>query len=72
MTTNPVAADAIVQAAVLALLLELHPAPLTLSELILEVTDDPADAAQRDDVERAVRDLAKSGLLHRYPRPTAR
>lgn len=59
--------DALTQAAVLALLLDLHPTPLTLAELVLEVADDPNDFGQRDEVERAVRDLAKSGLLHRYP-----
>jgi hypothetical protein len=58
-------ADARVEATVLRLALELHPAQASIDELVLELADDPDDFAQRDAVERAVRDLAGAGLLHR-------
>ena len=53
------------ESAVLQRLLALHPAQLTLAELAREVTDDPGQFAQRDAVERAVRELASAGLVHR-------
>lgn len=58
--------DATVQRAVLALVLFQHPAQLTLAELTRELSEDPESPAQRDAVDRAVRDLAGSGLLHRH------
>jgi predicted transcriptional regulator len=57
--------DADVEAAVLHHLLELHPAPLTTAELIRELAGEQPGFAERDAVERAVRDLAAVGLLHR-------
>lgn len=57
--------DAADQAAVLTHLLLLYPAQLTYEELLRELVDDPGDFDQRDDVERAVRDLVRAGLLHR-------
>jgi hypothetical protein len=55
--------DAAIESAVLQLALALHPAPLTLEELARELgVDGPAD---RDAMERAVRDLGGAGLLHR-------
>ncbi|MDO8213463.1 hypothetical protein [Conexibacter sp. CPCC 206217] len=59
--------DGQVQALLLAVLLDRYPAPSTTEELVLEFADDPDDFGQRDEVMRAVRDLAKAGLLHRYP-----
>ena len=53
------------ESAVLQQLLALHPVQLTLAELAREVTDDPEQFAQRDAVERAVRELASAGLVHR-------
>lgn len=53
------------ESAVLQQLLVLHPVQLTLAELAREVTDDPEQFAQRDAVERAVRELAAAGLVHR-------
>lgn len=55
------------QAAILRLVLELHPeAPLTQVELIRELTGGGSRAfSEFDAVQRAVRDLAGSGLLHR-------
>ncbi len=46
-------------------LLAIHPVQVTFGELLREVADEPTDFAQRDAVERAVRDLAAVGLLHR-------
>jgi hypothetical protein len=53
------------EAAVLRWLLALHPAQIAFEELLRAVCDEPEDFAQRDAIERAVRDLATSGLLHR-------
>ena len=58
--------DAILQRAVLALLLFRHPAQLTLAELTRELSEDPEHPTQRAAIESAVRDLAGSGLLHRH------
>jgi predicted transcriptional regulator len=57
--------DAEVESAVLRQLLLLHPAQVTVEELTRDVAADPEDFAERDAVERAVRDLARAGLLHR-------
>ena len=38
---------------------------MTVEELIADVAADPRQFAERDAVERAVRDLARAGLLHR-------
>jgi hypothetical protein len=62
---NPDADDATVEAAVLRQLLALHPIQLTLGELIREVAGGGEDFAPRDAVERAVRELAAAGLVHR-------
>jgi hypothetical protein len=52
------------QAAVLRQILDLHPEPLTLAELTREMTIDSTDHMERDRIERAVRDLIGSGVLH--------
>jgi type IV secretory pathway protease TraF len=57
--------DATFEAAVMRQLLAIHPAPVTLVELVGEIAGESGDFAQRDAVERAVRDLAGCGLLHR-------
>jgi hypothetical protein len=62
----PAEADAGTEAVVLRLLLTLQPAQLTVGELQLEVAGGESDFAGRDAVERAVRDLAATGLLHRH------
>jgi hypothetical protein len=63
------AEDESVESAVLHQLLELHPARLTLAELIREIAGgdrgDGGGFAERDAVERAVRDLSAAGLVHR-------
>lgn len=57
--------DAAIEAAVLRQILALHPVQLTIEELLRELGADPEEFAQRDAVERAVRDLAAAGLVHR-------
>ena len=52
------------QARVLRTILDLHPEPLTLAELTREMTHDSTDHAERDRIERAVRDLIGVGVLH--------
>jgi DNA-binding IclR family transcriptional regulator len=51
--------DAAIESALLQQVLALHPAAVTLDELIRELGE------ELDDVERAVRDLVAAGLLHR-------
>ncbi|HEU4944974.1 MAG TPA: hypothetical protein VFT10_07395 [Solirubrobacterales bacterium] len=59
-------ADTIVESAVLQQVLALHPIVITLDELLLEIEGEGETTfAQRDAVERAVRDLAAAGLVHR-------
>jgi hypothetical protein len=50
--------------AVLALLLDVHPAQLSMDEVVRELTDRPDDFAPRDRVSNAVRDLVAAGLVH--------
>jgi hypothetical protein len=54
------------EGAALRLVLELHPATLTLDELVREMTGGGTrNFSELDAIQRAVRDLAGSGLLHR-------
>lgn len=62
---SPAGADERVRSGVLAVLLAEHPTQLPLPELVRELIRDPDDFAERDAVERAVRDLVGVGLLHR-------
>jgi hypothetical protein len=62
---SPTQADAAVEAAVLRQVLALHPLQLTFEELLRDVAGESGDFAERDAVERAVRELAAAGLLHR-------
>lgn len=57
--------DAKVESAVLQYILALHPAQASFDELLREFDRGPGDFAQRDAVERAVRDLTGAGLLQR-------
>jgi hypothetical protein len=52
------------QAAVLREILFIYPEVLTLDELARQLTFASEAFAQRDRIERAVRDLTGSGLLH--------
>ena len=63
---TPASEDDQAQQAVLALLLDAHPAHLSLDEVVRELTDRPDDFAPRDRVNNAVRDLAAAGLVHRH------
>ena len=58
------AADTAAEAAVIQHLLDVHPAHLTTAELIRELCGEEPEFAERDAVERAVRDLVGVGLLH--------
>jgi predicted transcriptional regulator len=57
--------DPEVESTVLRQLLLLHPGQVTVEELIRDIAADPEAFAERDAIERAVRDLARSGLVHR-------
>jgi hypothetical protein len=59
------AEDEGVESAVLRQLLDLHPTRLTMAELNREFVGGQVGFAERDAVERAVRDLVAVGLLHR-------
>lgn len=59
------AQDEAIECAVLLVVLDRHPAQLTLAELAREVADDPDEFKQVDAVERAVGDLSRAGILHR-------
>jgi hypothetical protein len=61
-TTN--AEDKAIESAVLQHALALHPTPITVEELAREMGIGRDSFAERDAVERAVRDLTGSGLLH--------
>jgi hypothetical protein len=54
------------QQAVLALLLDAHPAQRSVDEVVREMTDRPDEFAARDAITNAIRDLAGAGLLHRH------
>jgi hypothetical protein len=58
--------DSRTEAAVLRWLVALHPAQIAFEELLRAVCEEPDDFAQRDAIERAVRDLATAGLLHHH------
>jgi MoxR-like ATPase len=57
--------DRIIESAVLQHVLSLHPSPIALDDLIRELGAGEDTFTERDAVERAVRDLASCGLLHR-------
>ena len=52
------------QAAVLTQVLALHPAQLTIPDLVREVTAGAAEFEGGDRIERAIRDVTGAGLLH--------
>ncbi|MGC1165885.1 MAG: hypothetical protein WA862_07250 [Solirubrobacterales bacterium] len=63
-TWTPAAGDNATEAAVLQRLLDLHPIQVTTAELVREVGGQSPGFAERDAIERALRDLAGAGLLH--------
>jgi hypothetical protein len=56
--------DLSMESAVLQRVLDVHPARLTLPELIRELAGEDVDFGTRDAIERAARDLSGVGLLH--------
>jgi hypothetical protein len=64
-TRTPAQEDAKSEATVLRWLLALHPVQITFDELLRDVCEESEDFAERDGLERAVRELASSGLVHR-------
>lgn len=58
--------DRATQQAVLVVVIDLHPAHATVSELIRQMALRPDDFGESDRIERAVLDLAGIGLLHRH------
>jgi hypothetical protein len=63
MTPPPRDADT-TASAVLEIVLDDHPAHFHVEEIIREVVADPTAFGDRSDVDDAVRDLARAGLLH--------
>jgi hypothetical protein len=61
-----VSEDDQVQQATLAILLDAHPAQLSIDELARELTDRPDEFGPRDAIDNAVRDLVGAGLVHRH------
>jgi hypothetical protein len=61
---TPAAEDAATESAVLQQVLAFHPAQVTVAELVRELGGESPGFAERDAIERAVRDLAGVGLLH--------
>jgi hypothetical protein len=59
------AEDAATESAVLLQVLDLHPTQVTVAELVRDVGGEGGGFAERDAVERAVRELVAAGLLHR-------
>ncbi|HTR76031.1 MAG TPA: hypothetical protein VMH33_12330 [Solirubrobacterales bacterium] len=57
--------DARVESALLQRVLDLHPTRVTAAELVRDLAGEDADFGARDEVERAIRELAGAGLLHR-------
>ena len=51
---------------VLIAVIDLHPAPVTVSELTRQLTRSQEYFGERDAIEQAVIDLAGFGLLHRH------
>jgi hypothetical protein len=63
---GPAGDDDRLQQAILAVLLEEHPAQRSIDEVARELTDRPDDFAARDAIDNALRDLVAAGLLHRH------
>jgi hypothetical protein len=51
---------------VLIAVIDLHPAQVTVSELVRQLSAAPDDFGERDAIEQAVFDLAGLGLLHHH------
>ena len=62
----PAHEEDLAQRAVLAILLDAHPAWRSTEEIVRELTDRPDEFGPRDAIENAVRDLVGAGLVHRH------
>jgi hypothetical protein len=62
---TPAEADTRTEATVLRWLLAQHPIQITFDELLRDVCEEPEGFAERDALERAIRELTTSGLVHR-------
>lgn len=60
------AADLATESTVMRQVLEVHPVLMTTAELVREIAGESPDFAERDAIERAVRDLGGVGLLHQH------
>jgi hypothetical protein len=58
--------DRQVEQSVLLTVIDLHPAHVTVSELVRRLTRSPRAFIERDGVERAVTELAGKGLMHKH------
>jgi hypothetical protein len=56
--------DAATESALLQQVIALHPTQVTVEELTRELAGESPSFAERDAIERAVRDLTAAGLLH--------
>jgi hypothetical protein len=65
-TQPPSHEEDLAQQAVLAILLDAHPAQRSTDEIVRELTDRPDEFGERDRIENAIRDLVGAGLLHRH------
>jgi len=63
---TPAGKDAATESAVLQQVLDFHPVLVTAAELIREVGGESPAFAERDAIERAIRDLIGAGLLHEH------
>jgi hypothetical protein len=59
------ASDVAIESVVLQQVLDLHPTHVTVAELVREISGGRVGFGERDAIERAIRELAGTGLLHR-------
>ena len=62
----PTHEEDLLQQAVLAILLDAHPAQRSFEEIVRELTDGPEELSESDAIGNAIRDLVGAGLLHRH------
>jgi hypothetical protein len=58
--------DDVAQRAVLTVILDAHPAQRSIDELGRELSEHPTEFGERDRIDRAIRDLIGTGLVHRH------
>jgi hypothetical protein len=62
----PAVVDDMAQQAVLAILLDAHPALRSIDEVVREMTGRPDEFTARDRINNAIRELVGAGLAHRH------